>query len=534
MARDGADASLAGRALGRYGGFLIAGVGFVMTRFVVAEAVMLSGAPLAVVATSGSLVVGLTLTVAGVALAVGAFRPAYVADLSRGCLLGVGAVASAFAVTVAVRSGTGFTSGDGSQLLVANVLLAGAVGGIVNGHRKASLRRRREALARGADRARFINRLLRHEVLNAATIVDGHAGLLRDADADRDGSVDAIRQSAARIESTVNGVSAVADRRDREAVPIGETLRTAVSRASDTEADAEVTVDGVGATAAGTGAAADGGDDREGTGEYGSVAVVADDRLSLVVQRLIEHAIDARRAGRVRVETDVDRRSVMVSVVDDGAPLSDQQRGVLERGAFPEYDDPTIGFELQPVSLLVSEYDGAVTAADGHGDNVGTRVAIELSRAGVDAAAATVGVPSTDLRRAVASGLVAGVLMGGVFWATSDMLPVIGALYGARSAVLGWVTHLFHSVVFALLFVAAVSTSPLRRRVRRPLSTAAAGAVSGVALWLVAAGVVMPLWLRVVGEAAPLPNLPVLGLLAHVVWGVTLGAGYALLGGRFD
>lgn len=535
MVRDGTDASIAGRALGRYGGFFVAGVGFVITRFVVAEAVVLSGAPLAVIATSGSLVVGLTLTVAGVALAVGAFRPAYVADLSRGCLLGVGAVASALAVTAAVRGGAAFTSGGGSQLLLANVLLAGAVGGIVNGHRKASLRRRREALARGADRSRFINRLLRHEVLNAATIVDGHAELLRDANADRDGSVDAIRQSAARIESAVNGVGAVADRRDREAVPIGETLRTAVSGASDTAADAEVTIDGVGVTAADTEAAADGGDEREATGEYGNVAVVADDRLSLVVQRLIEHAVDTRRAERVRVETNADRRSATVSVVDDGAPLSDRQQGVLERGAFPEYDDPTIGFKLQAVSLLVGEYDGSVTVAGGRGNGVDTRVAIELARAGVDAATATVGVPSTDLRRAIASGLGAGVLMGGVFWAANDALPVIGALYGARSATLGWVTHLFHSVVFALLFVAAVSASPLRRRVGRPLSTVALGAGSGVVLWLVAAGVVMPLWLRAVGEAAaPLPNLPVVGLLAHVVWGVTLGAGYALLGGRFE
>ncbi|TKX84262.1 hypothetical protein EXE43_19880 [Halorubrum sp. SS5] len=513
MAAPPGDRSPATRLLGGYGGQVVAALGFVITRLFVAETVMISGGAVATAATVGSLVVGLALTVAGVALAVGAFAPAYVADVSRGCLLGVGAMAAALAVTVAATGVDMVGAAVGTQLLVANVLLAGAVGGMLNGHRKASLRRRRTTIMRGANRARFINRLLRHEVLNAATIIDGHAELLRGEDADRDRSVDAIRRGAARIESTVNGVGTIADDPADEAVPLPAAVREAVdSVGNDGGRTPAVEVEGLDADSA------------------RSLTVRADDRLPAVFERLIEHAVDARGAERVRIETDAERHAASVTLADDGSPPSDRQRDVLERGSFPEYDDPTNGFALQAASLLVGEYDGSVRV-DG-GDE--QRITVRLPKASVDAAAATVGVEYPALRRAVAAGLGAGVAMGALYWVTGDVLPVIGALYGVEKAVVGWVTHLFHSVVFALLFVAGASRSGLARFAGRPLGASVAGLAWGVTLWLAAAGVVMPVWLRAVGVPATLPNLPRIGLLGHGLWGVTLGLGYVLLGGEFE
>ncbi|OYR55471.1 ATP-binding protein [Halorubrum halodurans] len=516
MTRGAADRDGRPPLSGRYGGLLVAGVGFAVTRLFVAEAVMLSGGPLAVVATAGSLVVGLAVSVAGVALAVGAFDAAYVADVARGCLLGVGVMIAALAVTVAATGVGMIGSAIGTQLLAANVLLAGAVGGMVNGHRKATLRRRREAIGRGANRARFINRLLRHEVLNAASIVDGHAELLRERDESGDGSrsVDAIRRSAARIESTIHGVGTIAEERDAVPVRLGSAVEAAVSTAATRDAhgeavDAAVEVD---------------------LGDAAGVDADADDRLSVVFERLVEHAVDVRGAERVRIEGTAERHDAAVTVVDDGEPLSERRRDVLERGAFPEYDDPTSGFALQAVSLLVGEYDGRVRVTNGED----TRVSVRLPRASADAAVAAVGVPYPDLRRAAVAGIGAGAVMGGVFWLSSGgVLPVIGALYGAESAAIGWVTHQFHSVVFALLFVAGASTSTLRGRIGSPARTAAAGLAWGIVLWLAAAGLIMPLWLRTVGVPAPLPNLPWSGLVSHAVWGVALGVGYVLLGGRF-
>ncbi len=503
---------------GRYGGVLVAGLGFAITRFFVAEAVTISAGTLPVVTTIGSLVVGLGLAVAGVALAVGAFDSSYVADVSRGCLVGTGAMTAVLVVTLA-STGMGMAGEAlGTQLLIANVLLGGAIGGMVNGHRKASLRGRRKTIMRGANRAQFINRLLRHEVLNAASIVDGHAELLRDEGGERDRSVDAIRRSAARIESTVNGVGTIAENRDAEPVRLSRAFDSAVEAAETRDAHGD---------AVDTGVATDADETTDET-----MKVDADDRLPVVFERLIEHAVDVRDAERIRFETTVERHTVTVTVVDDGTPLPEKQRDILERGSFPEYDDPTSGFALQAVSLLVGEYDGQIRVADADGD--GTRVAVRLPRASADAAVATVGLPYPDLGRAAVAGVAAGIIMGGVYWLTSGVLPVIGALYGVESALVGWITHLFHSVVFALLFVAGASTSVLRDRIDGALRGAVAGLGWGIVLWFGAAGLFMPLWLRAVGIPAPLPNLPGVGLVAHAVWGVTLGVGYVLVGGRFD
>ncbi len=507
------DTSDTTRLLGRYGGIVVVGIGFAITRFFVAETVVLSGSPIAVVATVVPLVIGLALTVAGVALAVGAFTQGYVADVSRGCLLGTGAMTAVLLVTAAA-TGVG-TVGEtaGTRLLVANVLLGGAVGGLVNGHRRASLRAHQGTIVRSSNRARFINRLLRHEVLNAATIVDGHAELLRNDGVDRDRSVDAIRRSAARIESTVNGVGTIAEERVADSIRLSDVIRSALDARDDAGGTAVVDID-----------------DAVAVADAADVDVDADDRLSIAFERLIEHALDVRGAEHVRIEASVSRHAVTVTIVDDGTPLPERQRDVLERGVFPEYDDPTSGFALQAVALLVGEYDGRIRV--GNGD--GTRVTLRLPRASADAATATVGVPYPDLHRTIAAGIGAGVVMGGVYWLTSGVLPVIGALYGVESVAMGWITHLFHSVVFALLFVGGVSWSPAFDRVDRPLRASVVGVAWGGLLWLVAAGVVMPLWLRATGLPAPLPNLPAVGLLAHGIWGLTLGWGYVLIDGRFD
>jgi len=245
---------------------------------------------------------------------------------------------------------------------------------------------------------------------------------------------------------------------------------------------------------------------------------------------LIEHAVDVRDTERVRIEIARDRHAASVTLIDDGSPLSDRQIAVLERGSFPEYDDPSNGFALQAASLLVGEYDGSISVDSGEEN----RVTVRLPRSTADTAVATVGVGYSALRRAVAAGIGAGVVMGALYQTTTGTLPVIGALYGVESPTIGWITHLFHSVVFALLFVAGVSRSDFANRAGRPLRAGIAGLAWGTLLWLVAAGLLMPIWLRAVGVPATLPNLPWIGLLGHGLWGVTLGLGYALLGGRFD
>lgn len=119
------------------------------------------------------------------------------------------------------------------------------------------------------------------------------------------------------------------------------------------------------------------------------------------------------------------------------------------------------------------------------------------------------------------------------------MTPVIEtaipALYGSDGLVVGWVAHLFHSLVFGLLFVAVVlSSRSLRRYSGRVTTSAGLGIGYGVVVWIVAAVIVMPIWLSAVGfpEAPPLPNFDPMSLVGHVVYGAILGALFAVVRNR--
>jgi uncharacterized membrane protein YagU involved in acid resistance len=121
------------------------------------------------------------------------------------------------------------------------------------------------------------------------------------------------------------------------------------------------------------------------------------------------------------------------------------------------------------------------------------------------------------------AGLVAGVLFGAVVPA-EEMMPMIAALYGLESVTAGWVVHLIHSAVFGLVFVAIGRIAALRRYTDDPAAAAIPGAVFGLLLWVVAASLVMPVWIRAVTEMAPpVPDWNLLSLVGHLVYGVTLG-----------
>lgn len=134
---------------------------------------------------------------------------------------------------------------------------------------------------------------------------------------------------------------------------------------------------------------------------------------------------------------------------------------------------------------------------------------------------------------AAAGGLVAGVGMGLIMHFVMNAMPLIGALYGQPTVAAGWLAHLFHSVVFALIFGLVIVRTPLREYAI--LGIIGLGALYGIVLEFVAAGVVLPVWANAVGAAAlPVPFLIPIGFVTHLVYGVLLGAvfGIAMTRGR--
>lgn len=140
--------------------------------------------------------------------------------------------------------------------------------------------------------------------------------------------------------------------------------------------------------------------------------------------------------------------------------------------------------------------------------------------------------PTAVVGRAAVVGVLAGVAFGVVMQFVLGRMTAVGAMYtlGDPSLSIGWVAHLGHSALFGAIFGLLADTGAVRERARRLAPAAGLGAAFATALWLVNVVLVWPLWLNSVGFGAtvPFPNLAVLPLAGHLVWGVLLGAGTAV------
>jgi two-component system OmpR family sensor kinase len=235
--------------------------------------------------------------------------------------------------------------------------------------------------------------------------------------------------------------------------------------------------------------------------------VRADEHLAQVFSHLLENAIVHAEDRTPTVSVTRTSTTVRVSVADEGAGLPAMQRELLEAGEIGEFDDPTTGFGLNIVRLLVEGYDGTIET-DVTSD--GTTITVVLPRserrtAGLWPSQRELG----SVRPAVPHLFVTLVA------------AVIGVFYGAANPIVGWLTHEFHSIVFGFVFVGLVSIVPPEHR-------SSLGVYLGIGigwslvLWAVAASVIGPVWLQLLGLPVPLPNFSLHILLSHLAWGVTL------------
>ncbi len=491
-----------------HGGLVVAVIGF-LTGAIIAQTIPIeSGLP---VVLSGlvPLSIGLGLSVFGVALSVGTFGQAYVTTVARWCLIGTSTMVLVFLFTALGSGGTMGGMFNTSRKLVANVLLAGAVGGVLIGDRSAKNRRHRREIRRQANRGIVLNRILRDKVLNAVSVVNGYAPFLSDPETAPDGTGDAIKEAAGQIERTVEEVGKIAaEPGDRSLRPtdLNNHVRKQIAAMRPLGSDPEI----------------------QTTGLRESTSVQADERLGLMIRGLLRHAAKNTTGERIQVRTSDSRTECQVEVSYPGSPLESKDRALLRSGELPEYDDPMVGFDLQTAWLLADRYGGQIDAGNGSGK---TRITVSLPRVPPEnELESAVGAANDDLVRVSVAGLVSGVVMGLTLWGFGDGLAIIGALYGIETPVIGWIVHLFHSVVFALLFVALTSWPPLRDRIDTVPSVTALGVVWAIILAIVAAGVLMPVWLGAVGvDGVVFPNVTETSVIGHVLWGFVLGAVYGFL-----
>ncbi|WP_144904744.1 DUF6789 family protein [Halobellus captivus] len=129
----------------------------------------------------------------------------------------------------------------------------------------------------------------------------------------------------------------------------------------------------------------------------------------------------------------------------------------------------------------------------------------------------------------VIAGAIAAIVMGALM--VMQMRPVIEvaipSMYFLMGGAAGFTIHVAHGAVLGVVFAAFAAT-------QTDLTTAKAiayGVGYGVVLWVVLAVLVMPIWLSAVGSPAnpSLPNVNVMSLVGHVVYGAVLGGVYAVL-----
>jgi len=507
------------RAGGRvnYSGLVIAGTGFLLTRFTVTLAVYDSPDRF-YLAGVVPLVLGLGLAAFGVALAVADVEPSLVRTTAAWCVAGTGAMLVLLVLTL-----LGSTGGPPdfatvrSRAYLSNFLIGGSVGGTLTGLYASRSRRQRGELRHQANRLEVLNRLLRHEVLNALTAIRGYATLGDDGSREA-GAV--IEEYSTAIEGTIEEVkyltrSARLNDGRTGSVDPERTLAGSVETVREAHPEADISVDAPAAVP----------------------EVRANERLGRVFDHLLENAVvysttDGDAAPTVEVSVTARTNAVRVSVSDDGPGLPERHQRLLETGDITRYDDPSAGYGLNVVRLLVESYRGTVETDVG---TDGTTITVALPRVEPDAPGlrstrtGLVGVrPATpQLVVVLGAAVAAGVVYGAVTELLGGSVGVIGVFYGVESTAVGWITHEFHSVVFGFVFAGLVSLAPERYHNHLPAHVGI-GAGWGLVLWFVAAGVVSPAWLRLLGIPAPLPSLSPAILVTHLAWGVSLGALVAL------
>jgi len=491
-------------------GFVVAAIGFFLTRFTVTLATYESPTRF-VVAGVAPLVLGLGLATFGIALVIGEFEPSFVDLVAKWCVAGATAMFVLVLLTLAGNGTSLAMEPVRSQTYLSNFLIGGSVGGALTGVYAGRSARQRHELEQQASQLDMVNRLLRDEVLNAITVIRGRAELLRVTD-DPD-SVAAIERRSEDVESTIENVKHIT--RDGDvagalaATPVIPCVETAVESVRDRYPDTNISL--------------------EATGD---VVVWANPLLEVAVMNLVENAVAYSDAPTPAADVCVraTETAATISVADNGPGLPDRQRELIEHGEIADYANRSTGFGLNIVRLLARSYDGTVDAMV---TDDGTDITLTLRRADTEDTTETGhALTRSALGVATAASLVAGLAMGGLLQLVVGNVPVIGALYGAGDIWVGWITHEFHSVVFGLVYAALVALVP--DRYGDNVRYYGVGLAWAALVWLLAASVLMPIWLRLVGIQVTFPNFQAWSLVGHLLWGGVLGVLYRAGHSRLD
>jgi two-component system OmpR family sensor kinase len=489
-------------------GVVIAVLAFALTRFFVAEAMATSTSTVGFLLGQGPfLVAGLCITLVGVGLAISTVEPEYVGRVATWSILGVGLMVVVLASTLFDSALTGTASTPLDIRLISKILIGGLVGGTITGFAIARSRSHEAAISHQNQRLVLLNRLLRHHVLNKANIISGYSNSNADSPAF---DTNILERSANHITETIEGVTELTQAQSRNDGPrMQSDLLTVVKEVIDDTAgssnDQRIEVDIA--------------------PENTIFSTKGTERALCHLLTYLRDRIQSTEAS-LSISTVKTNGSLGLQFKSDASLLSPQDHSLLNSASLPDYDDPNVGFELPMARLLLEQAGASITTTEEPPAEWVDSITVWFPSRGASSRynSRSLMRPPRELLLAATAGVAAGVVMGVFIQFAANQIAVIGALYASESAIVGWITHLFHSAVFGVVFAASCSIWIFDQWLESFWQYVALGALYSIVLWLVAASIVMPLWLTLAGSPTPVPSFRLWSLGGHLVWGVVLGA----------
>lgn len=233
----------------------------------------------------------------------------------------------------------------------------GANAGLLIGMYEMRSRHQVEQIRRARDSFSFLNSLLRHNVYNAAQVIDSYAtgivegrrGAVPTEDARR------IRTQSEQVSELVENAQVLVDRADSETSAEAVDFSRLVARQLETVADAY--------------------DDAVIEGELEpDVGVRGDEILSVVVDTLVDNAVEHNDRIRPEVRVSLETRAdvAVFRVADNGPGIMDRYKDRV----FEPDGGRGHGLGLYLVDSLVTDYGGSVSLEDN--EPRGTVVTVEL------------------------------------------------------------------------------------------------------------------------------------------------------------
>ena len=236
---------------------------------------------------------------------------------------------------------------------------------VPEGHDITERKERERQLRRERERLEFVNRIIRHNLLNGLNVVGARADIVADyVEPDGTPHLDTVRNRVdemTELVGTMRTFMKVIVERDSHELT-SRSLRNAIDAGLDAVSDEAAVVD-------------------VSVGTVPAVSVLADELLDEVVEQLLKNAIQHNDKSSPMVHVDVASNDDVAElrVSDNGPGIPDDEKHPILEKRIEDLSDPGNGFGLFLVREIVEGYGGDVRIEDN--DPTGATFVVTLPRA---------------------------------------------------------------------------------------------------------------------------------------------------------